>query len=133
MFVLKAGNTLAIYQLAQMHAAGTGMIRSCHTAVEFFKNVVERGRWADLLMEAYADYHDDRLLESLVKYMLLAELGYEVAQSNAAYILDHRTSHFFRRSRHLAALLGTEHTDDENRFFSNSFFLGCRRERDLWR
>jgi hypothetical protein len=30
----QAGNTLAIYQLAQMHAAGTGMIRSCHTAVE---------------------------------------------------------------------------------------------------
>ena len=30
----QAGNTLAIYQLAQMNAAGTGMIRSCHTAVE---------------------------------------------------------------------------------------------------
>ena len=30
----QAGNTLAIYQLAQMHSAGTGMIRSCHTAVE---------------------------------------------------------------------------------------------------
>ena len=26
--------------------------------------------------------------EALLKYLLLAELGYEVAQSNAAYILD---------------------------------------------
>lgn len=33
----QAGNTLAIYQLAQMNAAGTGMIRSCHTAVEVRK------------------------------------------------------------------------------------------------
>ena len=71
-----------------MHAAGTGMIRSCHTAVELFKNVVERGRWSNQLMEAYADYRDGRVDEALVKYMLLADLGYEVAQSNAAFILD---------------------------------------------
>ena len=88
----QAGNTLAIYQLAQMNAAGTGMIRSCHTAVELYKNVVERGRWSDLLMEAYADYRDGRVNEALIKYMLLADLGYEVAQSNAAFILDRRKS-----------------------------------------
>lgn len=105
----QAGNTLAIYQLAQMHSAGTGMIRSCHTAVEvgctilekqkeqiktipfflqLFKNVVERGRWADKLMEAYSDYRDGHVNEALIKYMLLADLGYEVAQSNTAFILD---------------------------------------------
>ena len=27
------------------------MLRSCTTAVEFYKNVAERGRWSDLLME----------------------------------------------------------------------------------
>lgn len=91
----QAGNTLAIYQLAQMHAAGTGMIRSCHTAVEFFKNVVERGRWADKLMEAYADYRDGHINEALIKYMLMADLGYEVAQSNAAFILDRKESDLF--------------------------------------
>ena len=119
----QAGNTLAIYQLAQMNAAGTGMIRSCHTAVEvrlrrpsyvadsfielhfrcicshvsileciqLFKNVVERGRWADKLMEAYSDYRDGNINEALIKYMLMADLGYEVAQSNAAFILDRST------------------------------------------
>lgn len=91
----QAGNTLAIYQLAQMNAAGTGMIRSCHTAVELFKNVVERGRWADKLMEAYSDYRDGNINEALIKYMLLADLGYEVAQSNAAFILDRKESDLF--------------------------------------
>lgn len=38
----QAGNTLAIYQLAQMHAAGTGMIRSCHTAVEVDCTIFEK-------------------------------------------------------------------------------------------
>ena len=31
--------------------------------------------------------------EALLKYLLLAELGYEVAQSNAAYILDRYSAH----------------------------------------
>ena len=50
--------------------------------------MAERGKWADKLMEAYSDYRDGRVNEALIKYMLLADLGYEVAQSNAAFILD---------------------------------------------
>lgn len=30
----QAGHVLAFYNLAQMHATGTGVMRSCHTAVE---------------------------------------------------------------------------------------------------
>lgn len=30
----QAGHTLAFHSLAEMHAAGTGVMRSCHTAVE---------------------------------------------------------------------------------------------------
>lgn len=30
----QAGHILAFYSLAQMHATGTGVMRSCHTAVE---------------------------------------------------------------------------------------------------
>lgn len=59
-----------------------------NSLMKLFKNVVERGRWADKLMEAYSDYRDGQINESLIKYMLLADLGYEVAQSNAAFILD---------------------------------------------
>lgn len=39
-------------------------------------------------MEAHRSFKQKRFKEALIKYMLLAELGYEVAQSNVAYILD---------------------------------------------
>lgn len=45
-------------------------------------------------MQAYNDYKEGRVNEALVKYMLLSELGYEVAQSNAAFILDRGWSSF---------------------------------------
>ena len=33
--------------------------------------------------------------EALVKYLLLAELGYEVAQSNAAFIMDRKETELY--------------------------------------
>ncbi|KAK0131805.1 Protein sel-1 1 [Merluccius polli] len=85
---LQAGHILAFYNLAQMHATGTGVMRSCHTAVELFKNVCERGRWSERLMAAYGSFKEGEVDPSLVQYLLLAEQGYEVAQSNVAFILD---------------------------------------------
>ena len=84
----QSGHVLAFYNLAQMHATGTGMMRSCPAAVELLKNVAERGKWSDQLMIAHSDYRDARIDEAFVTYYLLAEMGYEVAQSNAAFILD---------------------------------------------
>lgn len=55
---------------------------------QLFKNVAERGHWSDLIMEAHAMYRDGNIDGALLIYMLLAELGYEVAQSNVAFILD---------------------------------------------
>ena len=84
----QSGHILAIYNLAQMHATGTGMMRSCTAAVELYKTVAERGRWGILLAEALNDYQERRFSQALVKYLLLSELGYEAAQSNAAFILE---------------------------------------------
>ncbi|KAF3421600.1 hypothetical protein E2986_07120 [Frieseomelitta varia] len=84
----QSGHVLAFYNLAQMHATGTGMMRSCPAAVELLKNVAERGKWSDQLMVAHTDYREGRINEAFVNYALLAEMGYEVAQSNAAFILD---------------------------------------------
>uniref|UniRef100_A0A8C0PN95 Fibronectin type-II domain-containing protein n=1 Tax=Canis lupus familiaris TaxID=9615 RepID=A0A8C0PN95_CANLF len=84
----QGGHILAFYNLAQMHASGTGVMRSCHTAVELFKNVCERGRWSERLMTAYNSYKDGDYNAAVIQYLLLAEQGYEVAQSNAAFILD---------------------------------------------
>ncbi|XP_066200464.1 protein sel-1 homolog 1 [Saccopteryx leptura] len=86
----QGGHILAFYNLAQMHASGTGVMRSCHNAVELFKNVCERGRWSERLMTAYNSYKDGDYNAAVIQYLLLAEQGYEVAQSNAAFILDQR-------------------------------------------
>ncbi|XP_030904639.1 protein sel-1 homolog 1 isoform X2 [Melopsittacus undulatus] len=88
----QGGHILAFYNLAQMHATGTGVMRSCHTAVELFKNVCERGRWSERLMTAYNSYKDGDSNSAVVQYLLLAEQGYEVAQSNAAFIFDQKAS-----------------------------------------
>uniref|UniRef100_A0A158R5Z5 Small ribosomal subunit protein uS5m n=1 Tax=Syphacia muris TaxID=451379 RepID=A0A158R5Z5_9BILA len=84
----QSGNVLAYYNLAQIHANGVGAPRNCHTAVELYKNVAERGRWSERLMEAYNSYRDGHTEEAAFKYLFLAELGYEPAQTNFAYILD---------------------------------------------
>ncbi|KAJ1529472.1 hypothetical protein ONE63_006247 [Megalurothrips usitatus] len=84
----QSGHVLAYYNLAQMHATGTGMLRSCSMAVELYKNVAERGKWGNRLMEAHWHYRNGHFEEAFVTYALLAELGYEVAQSNAAFVLD---------------------------------------------
>lgn len=82
------GHVLGYYNLAQMHATGTGVLRSCSTATELYKSVAERGSVSHLFMEAHSAYKENDIDKALIKYTFLAELGYEVAQSNVAYILD---------------------------------------------
>lgn len=94
----QAGHILAFYNLAQMHATGTGVMRSCHTAVELFKNVCERGRWSERLMAAYGSFKEGETDAALVQYLLLAEQGYEVAQSNVAFILDQKGAKIFNEN-----------------------------------
>lgn len=84
----QSGHVLGFYNLAQMHATGTGTLRDCRIAVELLKNVAERGHWGEKFMQAYQDHREGNPRASFVKYAFLSELGYEVAQSNAAFILD---------------------------------------------
>jgi SEL1 protein len=92
------GHVLGYYNLAQMHTSGTGVMRNCHTATDLFKNVAERGQTASIFMEAYTAYKENNIDKALIKYIFLAELGYEVAQSNAAYILDQFPTKLFTRT-----------------------------------
>ncbi|XP_028409740.1 protein sel-1 homolog 1-like isoform X2 [Dendronephthya gigantea] len=87
-FASQSGNIQAIYFLALMYSSGTGIVRSCRTSTELFKNVAERGRWSSLLMDAHKAYKSGNTNQALIKYAYLAELGYETAQSNVAFILD---------------------------------------------
>lgn len=73
--------------------------------LQLFKNVAERGRWGELLNEAHSAYWSGRHTQALVTYTLLAELGYEVAQSNAAFILDRHNTHLFPQPQAFARAL----------------------------
>ncbi|KAI8424794.1 hypothetical protein MSG28_006726 [Choristoneura fumiferana] len=84
----QSGHVLALYHLAHAHAQGLGVLRSCTTAVELFKNVCERGEWASRLMLGHAAWRARDSDSSLLQYLSLAERGYELAQSNAAFLLD---------------------------------------------
>lgn len=59
---------------------------------QLFKNVAERGRWSSMLMDAHKAYKSGITNQALIKYAYLAELGYETAQSNVAFILDQGTT-----------------------------------------
>lgn len=45
-------------------------------------------------MHAYNAYKETQFEESFVLYSFLAEMGYEVAQSNTAFILDKGNFYF---------------------------------------
>ncbi|XP_007890488.1 protein sel-1 homolog 1 isoform X6 [Callorhinchus milii] len=83
------GHALALYNLAQMYSSGTGVVRSCVTATELFKNVCERGQWTERILSAYFAYKENNIDSAFLQYMFLAEQGYEMAQSNTAYLLEY--------------------------------------------
>jgi len=81
-------NLAAIYHFAEMHLLGQGTVMSCTTAVTFFKRVAERGLWSELLDEAHDLYDEGDYETALLIYEKLAEMGFEVAQSNAAWMYE---------------------------------------------
>ncbi|CAD5225652.1 unnamed protein product [Bursaphelenchus okinawaensis] len=84
----QSGHILALYNLANIHATGTGVQRSCNLATELMKNVAERGRWAERFVDAFSKFMLGHNEESAIRYLFLAELGYEVAQTNFAFLMD---------------------------------------------
>ncbi|CAK6447416.1 unnamed protein product [Pipistrellus nathusii] len=95
----QSGQPLAIYYLAEMYATGAGVLRSCRTAVELYKGVCELGHWAEKFLTAYFAYKDGDIDSSLVQYALLAEMGYEVAQSNSAFILESKKAKIIEKEK----------------------------------
>eukprot|EP00897_Mesotaenium_endlicherianum_P008175 jgi/Mesen1/7386/ME000382S06586 len=78
----------ALFQLAKSHHRGLGTQRDATTAAVLYKAVAERGPWGGILRWAHARYMDGEVGAALMLYSRAAELGYEVAQSNAAWLLD---------------------------------------------
>uniref|UniRef100_A0A7S0IBE6 Uncharacterized protein n=1 Tax=Micromonas pusilla TaxID=38833 RepID=A0A7S0IBE6_MICPS len=82
------GHAVALYNLAMMQLAGAGLPASCKNAVVLLKGLAERGPWNRRLESAHGAYRARAYRKALVKYMKAAETGVEVAQSNAAYVLE---------------------------------------------
>uniref|UniRef100_H3BAK0 SEL1L2 adaptor subunit of SYVN1 ubiquitin ligase n=1 Tax=Latimeria chalumnae TaxID=7897 RepID=H3BAK0_LATCH len=116
----QSGHVLAFYQLAHMYATGTRVARSCHTAVELYKNVCEQGSWSEKFLSAYFAFREGDIDSSLLQYMLLSEMGYEVAQSNAAFILESKQSTIVRENQTypLAQLLWIRAANQGNLFYT---------------
>lgn len=79
----------ALHKMAQMHVHGVGTTRSCQKAVKLFMSVARRGPWVKELDTSYHRLLDGQSEEAFFGYAKAAEQGYEVAQWNAAFLLDH--------------------------------------------
>jgi len=82
------GHMVALYNLGLMHLNGLGTPRSCPVAVQILKGVAERGPWASMLANATNQLALGNVAQALAQFELMGEVGFEVAQSNAAFILD---------------------------------------------
>ena len=83
------GHATATYNLAIMQLSGAlGLPQTCKSACLLLKGLAERGPWAGGGEEARAALAAGRKRAGLVRYMKTAEAGVEVAQANAAFVLD---------------------------------------------
>lgn len=71
------------------------MLRNCKFAMALYKNVAERGRWAERFMDAFVKFQSGAVDEAAIRYLFLAEFGYEAAQTNFAYLLDQEETNLF--------------------------------------
>ncbi|AQL07900.1 ERAD-associated E3 ubiquitin-protein ligase component HRD3A [Zea mays] len=85
---VNAGQPKAIYQVAKLFQKGIGLKRNLHMATMLYKSIAERGPWSSLSRWALESYLKGDVGKALLLYSRMADLGYEVAQSNAAWILD---------------------------------------------
>ncbi|CAH2057258.1 unnamed protein product [Thlaspi arvense] len=83
-----AGQPKAFYQLGKMFHTGVGLKKNLFMATVLYKLVAERGPWSSLSRWALESYLKGNVGKASFLYSRMAELGYEVAQSNAAWILD---------------------------------------------
>ncbi|KAK5799663.1 hypothetical protein F5H01DRAFT_356623 [Linnemannia elongata] len=90
-------NFQAVYYLGKMYYEGLGMSKQCEIASRYFKYVAERGDWGDTLFsDSYDAYQAGDVEYAAIGYLQAAERGYEVGQSNFAWILDRElpTTHY---------------------------------------
>ncbi|KAJ3118837.1 ERAD-associated protein [Phlyctochytrium bullatum] len=80
---------MALYRLGEMYSKGIGTPVNCLMGVGYLKSVSERGDWNDdSLRRAERLARAGDYESALLHYVFAAERGIEVAQSNAAWLVD---------------------------------------------
>ncbi|RCI05731.1 ERAD-associated protein, partial [Rhizopus stolonifer] len=80
---------LAYWYLGQLNDQGYTASRSCRVSVHYYKAISEAGDWLHPTIEnGFSAYTIGDQENALLYYMLAAERGYEIAQSNVAFLLD---------------------------------------------
>jgi hypothetical protein len=87
----------ALYHLGLMHAKAARQENplvgkktgTCGVAVSYLKSMVERGSWKyDMIGQADAAWKRGDRVTALIRWWVAAEMGYEVAQNNVAFLLE---------------------------------------------
>eukprot|EP00759_Apiculatamorpha_spiralis_P003394 PhF_6_TR11590/c0_g1_i4/m.18761/K14026/SEL1, SEL1L; SEL1 protein len=91
-YLVKAANMkqlFAVHKLGVLQAQGSVKQGTCETAKELFKMVLASSEATLLFEKAFAAYTSKDIVGSILYYLILSEMGFEIAQSNAAYLLNH--------------------------------------------
>eukprot|EP00127_Corallochytrium_limacisporum_P006781 Clim_evm51s235 gene=Clim_evmTU51s235 len=88
------GNMLAVYNLAQMSYHGTGTPRMCILALAYIRKVAYRCAALNLFRSAERAFENGDYEQSFLIYALLADMGYEVAQANAGFVVAEHGNSF---------------------------------------
>jgi SEL1 protein len=81
-------NIKAHFLLGRAYQFGIGLPENSAMAVAYYKRAADKGEWREVHDTANELFQEGEVDRSLILYEELAERGYEVAQSNVAYIYD---------------------------------------------
>jgi len=132
----QAGNILALYNLARMQLDGSGVAASCTNAIQLYNKVLERSEFKNLVKDAFHDFTYGQIERALVKYELASVMGYELAQSNAAWIYEKQDiiqlygkndlteAYRFKQAIKLCKLSGEQNSAKANLKLGDYFYYG---------
>ncbi|TPX45628.1 hypothetical protein SeMB42_g01683 [Synchytrium endobioticum] len=86
---VKQGHIYAQYRAGEMLIDGVGTQKNCPAGVSYLKMVVERADWYDtVVQDAQKAYEAGDVELALLKYLMAAERGYDVGQTNSVWLID---------------------------------------------
>eukprot|EP01026_Neomeris_dumetosa_P045979 TRINITY_DN3907_c0_g1_i7.p1 TRINITY_DN3907_c0_g1~~TRINITY_DN3907_c0_g1_i7.p1 ORF type:complete len:799 (-),score=142.80 TRINITY_DN3907_c0_g1_i7:272-2668(-) len=82
------GHTTAAYNAALMQVAGRGTTPNCDTALQSFRKIIQKGPWMGMFEQGYDKFMKRDYDAALLEYLRGSEMGIELANSNAAWMLE---------------------------------------------